>query len=79
MEFTPEEWAPVATLIRDWCRNPPLRKPPEEGEPFYDVGYLCQGDRRAQIPPDELPPALVYLIETVPSPTCDDPFCGWRE
>lgn len=80
MELTEEEWEPVAALIRDWCRDPPpFQKAPEGGEPFYDVGYYCGSDRRAQIPPDELPPALAHLIEMVPSPTCDDPFCGWQE
>jgi hypothetical protein len=78
IRFAPEEWQPVATLIDEWCKNPPSYEV-ETDEPFYDIGLPCRGYMRIKIPPDELPSALVYLIETVPSPTCDDPFCGWRE
>jgi hypothetical protein len=78
VEISQEEWEPMHMLVRDWCYNPPTFQSIEEA-PFFDVGYYCAGDKRVQIPVDELPPELVRLIETVPSPTCDNPFCGWQD
>jgi hypothetical protein len=70
----------------NWCQNHPSFREVHENEPFYAVGLDCGFDqttgvdsRRIVIPPDELPPELIQIIEKVPSPTCDDPFCGWRE
>jgi hypothetical protein len=65
-------------LLDEWCENPPSHEV-EADEPFYDVAVACRGGMRVKIPPDELPPELIQIIEKVPSPTCDDPFCGWRE
>jgi hypothetical protein len=58
-----------------WCNNPPELREAAPDEPGFDLA-LCGTWR---IPIDELPPELVTLIEAVPSPTCDDPFCGWRD
>lgn len=80
-----EQWQPIDILRQDWCQaTPQFQNAPDEV--FYDIGLYCSrhghpiGDtRRVQVPVGNLPPELAKLIETVPSPTCDDPFCGWQE
>lgn len=79
------QWQQVNIIRHTWCQTTPVfHNPPNEV--FYDVGLYCLSSnshigftKRVQIPVDELPSELTQLIETVPSPTCDDSFCGWRE
>lgn len=87
--LTQEQWHMIESLRMSWCQTPPSFREVHENEPFYAVGLDCgvtrttftavSDRRRIIIPVDELPPELIQLIELVPSPTCDDPFCGWRE
>lgn len=78
------QWQTINNLRERWCESAPSWAI-EDDEPVYEVGLRCGNPsgffpptKRVSVPLDQLPSELVELIETVPSNTCDDPFCGWR-
>jgi hypothetical protein len=70
VQLTVEQWNAIYRLSERWCYDNPSFSEVQEGEPFYDVGTDCKrvvSKNRFKIPPDELPPELVMLLEAVPS------------
>jgi hypothetical protein len=66
----------------EWC-NLPLAAQEHIDKPIYELGLRCgvnySNIKVFKISVDDLPLMLKNLILAAPSPTCDDPFCGWNK
>jgi hypothetical protein len=66
----------------EWCHIP-LAVQEHIDKPVYELGLRCDVNasniRVFKISVDDLPFILKTLILAAPSPTCDDPFCGWNK